>query len=211
MSLPRFAKLDPDRRAAILTAGAREFAAAGFAGASFNRIIAQSGLSKGSVYYYFADKDDLYQTVLEDVGGRVLERMHGPEVVDSPDAYWTAWHASYRRVLAHLAEHPVDAALVWGAIAARARGTGHPALELLAARLFERVGDLLAAGQRAGAVRSDLPEPLLLHAVFGMLEGVDRWFADEWASATPADQDRMADLAIALLQRLAEPQRKGTA
>lgn len=208
MSLARFAKLDPDRRAAILTAGAQEFAAAGFAGASFNRIIAQSGLSKGSVYYYFADKDDLYQTVLEAVGARLLDSMHGPDAAAHPGPYWTAWRDLYQRVLQHLARHPVDAALVWHSIAARARGTAHPALEALANTLLERIGELLALGQRAGAVRTDLPEALLVHAVFGMLEGVDRWFAEQWAAATAADRQRMADLAIGLLRRIAEPHRE---
>ena len=65
MPLPRFDKLDDPRKRAILAAAAEELAERGFAGASYNRIIERAGISKGAMYYYFADKDDLYRTVLQ--------------------------------------------------------------------------------------------------------------------------------------------------
>jgi AcrR family transcriptional regulator len=46
MARPRFLKLEPSRRAAILAVAAEEFAQFGYEGASYNRIIERSGLSK---------------------------------------------------------------------------------------------------------------------------------------------------------------------
>ena len=43
MPLPRFEKLDPERQDAILAAAEREFAAHGYASASFNAIIKAAG------------------------------------------------------------------------------------------------------------------------------------------------------------------------
>jgi len=67
--LPRFQNLDETRRRAILAAAAEEFGERGFAQASYNRIIERAGISKGAMYYYFADKDDLYRTGYRDEGG----------------------------------------------------------------------------------------------------------------------------------------------
>ncbi|MBL8975425.1 MAG: TetR/AcrR family transcriptional regulator, partial [Myxococcales bacterium] len=70
MPRPRFATLAPDRRAAILAAAAAEFAAHGIDGASYNRIIARAAVSKGAMYYYFDDKQDLLRAVLDDASER---------------------------------------------------------------------------------------------------------------------------------------------
>src|SRR5262245_27131978 len=54
-----------DRRATILTAAARLFAANGFHATSMADIIGESGLSAGAVYGYFRSKDDLIAAVAE--------------------------------------------------------------------------------------------------------------------------------------------------
>lgn len=40
-----------------------EFATHGYAGASTNRIVEQSGMARGSLYYHFRDKADLFRTI----------------------------------------------------------------------------------------------------------------------------------------------------
>jgi len=58
-------RADRSRRA-ILEAAAPEFAAHGFAGASLNRIIRASGLTKGGFYFHFPSKQALALAVLGD-------------------------------------------------------------------------------------------------------------------------------------------------
>src|SRR5208283_4363793 len=53
-------------RAAILAAAERVFAAAGLAGARIDAIAAAAGVNKALLYYYFASKERLYITVLEE-------------------------------------------------------------------------------------------------------------------------------------------------
>ena len=64
MALPRFHKLDLDKRELLLDAAMEEFAEHGFEQASINRIIERAGTSKGSMYYYFEHKEDLFMTVI---------------------------------------------------------------------------------------------------------------------------------------------------
>ena len=47
-------------RQRILEAVLREFSQKGYEGASLNTVCAENGISKGIVYHYFKDKDELY-------------------------------------------------------------------------------------------------------------------------------------------------------
>ena len=48
MPRPRFNKLSAEKRECILEAAAKEFAAHGYDGASLNRILDETGISKGA-------------------------------------------------------------------------------------------------------------------------------------------------------------------
>jgi len=54
-------------RAAILKAAVAEFAREGVAGARTDSIARSAGLNKALLYYYFKDKEGLYQAVLDEV------------------------------------------------------------------------------------------------------------------------------------------------
>jgi AcrR family transcriptional regulator len=57
---------DADRSQSIILAAARdEFAEYGLGGARVDRIAERAGLNKRLLYYYFADKEQLFQAVLE--------------------------------------------------------------------------------------------------------------------------------------------------
>src|ERR1041385_198229 len=56
-----------ESRAAILQAAVREVAREGVAGARTDAIARSAGVNKALLYYYFKDKEALYQAVLDDV------------------------------------------------------------------------------------------------------------------------------------------------
>lgn len=188
MALPRFAKLDPGKKATLIAVATEEFADRGYEKASLNTIIARCGISKGAMYYYFADKDDLYKTVLEAFLQNLLEIWSGAKSVrerpfshvKTREAYWEEWVSHYRRSLRYSLKHRVHGELFHRCIRSRASGTSHPALTQVADRIREWIREDLRRGQELGAVRTDLPEGLLLDTVFGMLEGFDRWLVQAW-------------------------------
>jgi TetR/AcrR family transcriptional regulator len=63
-------------RAAILKAAVREFAREGVAGARTDAIAQSAGVNKALLYYYFRDKEALYQAVLDEVFGGVRAAIH---------------------------------------------------------------------------------------------------------------------------------------
>ena len=56
----------PDARSALLDAAARVFAERGFTGASVDRIVAAAELSKGTFYWHFATKEDLFLELVDE-------------------------------------------------------------------------------------------------------------------------------------------------
>lgn len=65
MAEPKFRRRKADRPAEIVQAALAVFAEKGFAAAKLEEIAARAGVSKGSVYLYFATKEDLFRAVVE--------------------------------------------------------------------------------------------------------------------------------------------------
>jgi AcrR family transcriptional regulator len=70
------------RRRQVLDAARRCFARAGFHNTSMQDVFAESGLSAGAVYGYFAGKDDLVAAIVEEVLAEVVTAL---EVVTESD------------------------------------------------------------------------------------------------------------------------------
>ena len=65
-----------ESRASILKAAIREFAREGVAGARTDAIARFAGVNKALLYYYFRDKEALYEAVLEEVFSGVRRVIH---------------------------------------------------------------------------------------------------------------------------------------
>ena len=161
MPLPRFDRLAPDARAAILAVARAHFARDGMDGASFNQIIAAAGISKTSAYHYFDGKGDLFAAVAADVADRTLAAL-GPWVeVSTPEALWEQVAAGTDRLGAHLREHPDDRAVL---AAAPHPGGATPWIDAL-------VGN----GVRLGLIDPAPDVELLTSATAAVIGAVDAW------------------------------------
>lgn len=177
MPRPRFHKLPPAQQEAILLAAFDEFASRGFSGASLNRIIDAAGISKGSMYYYFDGKEELYAHVARGQLGRLFESA-GPfpiPVARDPDAFWATLEDYYRRIMVAFAASPKLAALARDWLLASSSPTLLQAQKEMEGALVPWFERALAVGQRARAVRKDVPARLLIAVVFGMGQAMDTW------------------------------------
>ncbi|MBN1581061.1 MAG: TetR/AcrR family transcriptional regulator [Anaerolineae bacterium] len=80
-----FFNLTEEKRALICQAAVGEFAAHSFAQASINRIVARSGIAKGSFYQYFEDKGDLFLYLIQLITDEKLKYL--ASVVQNPERY----------------------------------------------------------------------------------------------------------------------------
>jgi AcrR family transcriptional regulator len=63
-----FFNLPDEKRKTIINAAVDEFMEYGLESASTNRIVANSGISKGSFYQYFEDKQDVFMYLITVLG-----------------------------------------------------------------------------------------------------------------------------------------------
>ena len=126
----------PGARAALLKAAARVFAERGYAGTSVDRIVAAAGLSKGTFYWHFASKEELFLTLVEeriDAPARALMDQRAPAVSEGLAGLFTA----ERELLVLLQEYWAAAARNQG-VANRYRARSDALTTPLAAMLTAR-------------------------------------------------------------------------
>jgi AcrR family transcriptional regulator len=202
---PRFRKLPPEQQRAILRAALDEFATHGFTSASLNRIIEAAGISKGSMYYYFDDKAELYAHVARGELGRMFEAA-GPFPVPSardPDAFWSTLEDYYIRIMAALEASPKLAALARDWLLASSNPTLQQAQKEMERALVPWFEQALSVGQRARAVRKDVPAGLLIAVVFGMGQAMDSWLLTQ--ELEPRKVRKLVGVFIGMLRRALEP------
>ena len=71
-------------RAQLVEVATRLFAARGYDGTSIEAVLADAGVSRGSLYHHFPGKDALFWAVLEEIAARVGRQMADAER-DAPD------------------------------------------------------------------------------------------------------------------------------
>jgi AcrR family transcriptional regulator len=193
----RFRALSPAEQALWLDPAEAEFCQHGFARASMNRILAHAGQSKGRSYHYFSDKAALYRATLLRAFTRV-EGLDDTPVLQAQDAqeFWARAVALAAALAAALQrDAALDALLrgLFGETAAQ-NAMAEPLQDLRA-----RVAAMIVAGQYKGAVRRDLPVPLLCEVTLGLARILDRWFADAAPSLPPDSAAEQSQRAFGLL------------
>lgn len=203
MAHPRFYKLPSERREAILDVAAEEFAEHGFDSASYNRIIERAGISKGSAYYYFEGKEDLYATVLETTVAGLVGRVGAWAPPGSAEEFWSQLRRIYFSLLDFVRGNERSARLLRGLSQARMNPRIQDAWMRFEAPLTEWFQRVLVEGRKLGAVRTDLPEELLLVAIMGVGQATDFWLLEQWERHGERALQRSAEQVFSLFEDLA--------
>lgn len=210
MPLPRFRRLDTEKRERILEAAGWEFARCGFEGASLNRILERAAMSKGAAYYYFADKADLFATVLLHAWEHAVDVAPDPEAL-TRENFWEELRRFYQDFTRATKDHPWMpgvAKAVWE-LGPRARSDEHLRTILdSATRLVEGV---MRRGRALGAIRTDLPEDLLMELYLAVDSAVDRWLGAHFEKLDAVRRLQLAETVVELTKRLLEPPAGGRA
>lgn len=158
--------LSGEKRQALIDAAVDEFNENGLENASFNRIIERSGISKGTVYYYFENKDALLEMVLQDIGERALQALPEQPLPETEGEFWPALWNEQEREFDFFADNPELGQIMMLSLGECRTGEGEEKMlcgSLL--RLFLRREALIRRGQELGLVRSDLDVGLLMNVM----------------------------------------------
>jgi AcrR family transcriptional regulator len=196
MPTKRFDNLDRDRKSAIISSARSEFAASGFERASLNTIAREADISKGSLYYYFEDKLDLYMTVLTLLMDEMMEAVGGFMKGEITGDFWEAMFDMYDHALRYMYEHPDIIGFGREVRHLVSSGVMHSAFADYSRESYNIILNIMLRGQEMGAVRKDVPIDLLVHAVYYMDEGMDIWMLGHWEELSEDERKRFIRLYV---------------
>lgn len=210
MVYSRFDNLDRETQERLIQVAGEEFAERGYESASVNRIIEQAGMSKGSLYYYFADKADLYATVVERATAQMIQLAGGFSLDHlSADSFWQVFESLMRESMQYLEKNPWYMKLICSFYRLR-EGAGDQSSTIRVLGVIRQwTQDILQRGQDLGTVRTDLPLDFLVEITMGLGEAGDRWVAEHWDRLSPEEREHVIQGDMGLFRRLLEPAVKG--
>ncbi|RYG11377.1 MAG: TetR/AcrR family transcriptional regulator [Burkholderiales bacterium] len=153
---------DADRsQATILAAAKGEFAEYGLGGARMDRIAERAGLNKRLIYYYFEDKEKLFQAVLEQTYRDIREEERKLNLLNLKPA------AALRRLMEftwdYYLKHPEFLTLLNSANLHRARHLQESSrAREMNSPLIEMLAEILERGRKDGSFRGGV-DPLQLY------------------------------------------------
>lgn len=208
MARSRFQQLPRERREEILGVAAAEFARSGFHGTSYNQLLERLQLGKSSAYYYFEDKRDLFLTVLQRCYTAYFAVIKQLEFPTSANHFWD--YSRRVTVLGYkfMVEDPTSAHLMQCMQREKALLGELVSSELLGS-IQNSYAQMIRIGQRLGAIRSDIPQGLLVDTLRDVAMTFDRWFitARSQGRDTPTPE-QAATLFTDVAKRICAPRGK---
>lgn len=164
-----FRQLPPDKQERVFEAALEEFADRGYHQASVNRLVAQAGIAKGSLYQYFPNKEGVFQHIFQYALALVRRTLTAVKEETLEDDLFTRLEKSMLAGVRFLKEHPRIYNLYLKIQFDKnvpLRGEFLAAVRRHAAEYF---GSLIRRAKQRGELRPGLPEAatlFLLDAVF---------------------------------------------
>ncbi|HET9354936.1 MAG TPA: TetR/AcrR family transcriptional regulator [Sphingomicrobium sp.] len=192
MKQPRWQRRAEERPSEICAAALEVFAEKGFAAAKLDEIAKRAGVSKGTLYLYFADKEELFRAVVRDTVAPNIEAVRAATATaDLP------FDQIARTFLARFAE--VTKKVPVGAVAKMVIGESRNFPELakvwhdqIASRALAMLAGVIEKAQERGEVRAGDPRLHAFSLVGPMLMGVLWHETLEPAGGAPLDLGELA-------------------
>ncbi|MDF2233720.1 TetR/AcrR family transcriptional regulator [Albimonas sp. CAU 1670] len=193
---------DPAKRAQILHGAARVFLDKGFESASMEDVRRAAGVSKGTIYVYFSDKEELFEALIADKRDRIFAGLSAVLEQDLPlDEKLTRFGEALCRILC--SDEVVAAQrIVIGAVA-RLPEMGERFYKVGPSHMKARLAEALAREVEAG--RLAVPDPMMAATQFIELATAGLWrrrlFCGQHGPVDEAEVARTVAAAVDMLLR----------
>ncbi len=161
-------------RARLVENAFREIYAHGYAGASLNRILASSGVTKGALYHHFKNKADLLHAVIDEaIQPMVVERWLGP-LQESDDPIRTLAEST-RTMMAEATPEEMCCGCPLNNLTQELAGVDEDFRKHLDGIADDWRAGIRAAferGQKAGNIRKDVNAAAVASLVFATYQGL---------------------------------------
>ena len=165
------------KRQRIVQAAAKVFDEFGYADATVDNVAAEAGIAKGSVYNYFASKQDLYTAVFTESfvveESDILDRFERAETAtEKLTLLFDNWYQQY-------GHHKKIGRLVlecWASAARESQALDKGPMAALLQDIYQRWRPMMAGiiekGQASGEFRPDLESVMAASVIMGTLDGL---------------------------------------
>jgi AcrR family transcriptional regulator len=179
-------------RARLLAAAAEEFGRVGLARANVDAISLAAGYAKGTIYNYFASKEELFLAVVEEAVAQATAAGSAP--MEAPA--WERLAATLAGFCAWAGEHDPFARVLVRECLMGTPGL-YPRVMGAEAPLVGQLAAIVRQGSARGELRDDVPAELLALAIVGLtdLALVEQWASDD---STPS-LEAIPELVLTLL------------
>ena len=203
ISLPKetFFNLPEQKRQTIIDAALTEFGLHNYDKASINRIVATSGISKGSLYQYFDGKRDLYLYLIELMAA--VKMKYITPVMKNPLAhsFFDVIHDMNREGLRFSLEHPEYMAIGDRLLQDRSHSIYQQIMKKNQELPSQAYETLLRLGIERGEIRGDLDVPFTAHMIFAMSSEIISSCLSKPSQTWAQDSANMLDQFMGLLAR----------
>ncbi|TCK21405.1 TetR/AcrR family transcriptional regulator [Pseudonocardia endophytica] len=169
------------KRNELLQIAGDVFKEKGFEAATLNDIASRFGTDRAAIYYYFAGKEELFQEVFQATAKRVLDdnltEAAGIAALEATaqeklrrliELLITSYEANYPYVYVYIQEDMAKVTF---------QSTPSAKEMVRKTRKLDRIViGVIESGIKNGELRDDLSVPLVLNALFGMVNWTHRWF-----------------------------------
>lgn len=164
-----FSHLPADKQERVLNAALNEFADQGYHQASLNRLVAQAGIAKGSLYQYFPNKEGIFRHIFQLALNLVRQTLVEVKESTENEDLFTRLEKSLRAGVRFLNEHPRIYSLYLKIQFDRQVPFRQEFLAAVRRHAGEYFGSLISRARTRGELRPGISEPaarFLLDAVF---------------------------------------------
>ncbi|MBK7951628.1 MAG: TetR/AcrR family transcriptional regulator [Deltaproteobacteria bacterium] len=165
------------RRAEILAAAGRLFAARGVRETTVRQIAEEVGVLAGSLYYYFDTKEGILDALMRPYVDALLERYRRCAAREGDARSKLQWLVEAS--LLALLEHPDENAILQAELNRSFREEHYLYLRDAVAEIERIYIEVIEAGIAAGRIRSDIEARFLFRTLMDIVKGTPYWFDPE--------------------------------
>jgi AcrR family transcriptional regulator len=174
MTMPtaKIDKLSFERMAKLFSVALGEFSNHDYHSASYNRIIKNSGLSKGTLYYYFKSKEDVFLTLMDHSLGKAKAGIdHMPVAVTDAASYGKVNEKLLVKLLTFVHTKPALAKFLLKVFKESPQTSEHPAYKYFV-QLKNWMATRVEQGKDLGWITSGLESGLLTDIIWDSLVNI---------------------------------------
>lgn len=178
MPKPTFFNLPEEKRNRILQEAVNEFRDNNYDAASINKIVERSGISKGSFYQYFTDKEDVYLHIMSKIAEKKIEYLTPAMMNFSELNFYEALREMYRSAIMFALSNP-DYLEIGNRMMRDNSGVLQKLRSAFGAKGDEMFVTLLRKGQETGDVRGDLDLQMTAKMLISMQMSIVEYYFEK--------------------------------